>query len=164
MSQITIGELWARREAVETAGATLLGRFLFEFARVDVNLGLCLVWLDAGAKIETLTNQVTDLAFSKRLECLEEAVNRRLAAGHAGRKAYGEWIARAHAMRKIRNELVHGRWGVDPIQEMVVNVVGLPTSPAQRSVGYRLSELENMLRELRDLEKTLASLRERWPL
>lgn len=142
----------------------MLGRFLFEFARIDVNLGLCIVSLDAGGRIEVLTKQVAEWGFSKRLEYLEEAVNQRLPESHPGRAAYCDWIARVHTVRQTRNELVHGRWGVDAVGEKVVNVLGLPTSPEQRSVGYRLSELEDMLRDMQELEAVLRRLRDRWPL
>jgi hypothetical protein len=164
LKDVTAGELWARREALETAGATLLGKMLFAFARIDVNLGLCLVWVDSGTRIESLTRQVSEWSFSRRLECLEAAVNRILPDGHAGRNAYVEWIARAQALRQTRNELVHGRWGVDPAQEKVLNVVGLPTSPDQREIGYTLEDLEAMLREMEDLQTVLVKLRKRWPL
>ena len=43
---LTAGELWALREAMEAAAASLLGHMLFEFSRIDVNLSLCLVWVD----------------------------------------------------------------------------------------------------------------------
>ena len=164
MAEITAGELWARRDALELAGATLLGKLLFEFARVDVNLGLCLVWMEAGARLEVLTKQVSEWGFSKRLDCLKVAVERTFPEGHAGRAAYDEWIARAQAMRQTRNELVHGRWSVDPTEAKVVNVIGLPTSPDQREVGYRLEELEGICQEMRDLQSDLSELRKDWPI
>lgn len=164
MTDITAGELWARREALETAGATLLGRLLFEFARLDMNLGICLVWIDGGARLEALTKQVSEFSFSKKLESLGEAAERVFAEGHAGRTAYAEWLARAHAVRQTRNELVHGRWGVDEVREKVVNVLGLPTSPDQRETGYALAELEAMRVEMKELQALLNRLRERWPL
>jgi hypothetical protein len=164
LKEITAGEMLARREALELAGATLLGKLLFEFARVDVNLGLCLVWIEAGARLESLTKQVSEWGFSKRLEYLEAAVDRGFPIDHAGRAEYGKWIARAHAVRQTRNELVHGRWGVDAAGERVMNVIGLPTSPDQREVGYKLEDLEAILHEMKELQSVLSQLRKRWPL
>jgi hypothetical protein len=164
MKDITAGEHHGRELALEAAGATLLGKMLFAFSRVDVSLGLCLVWVDAGSRIESLTKQVVDLGFGKRLEYLEETVNRVLPEGHPGRPDYFQWIRRAHAIRKIRNELVHGRWGVDAVQNNVLNVVGLPTSPEQREIRYKIADLEAVVREMEDLHVVFGKLRRRWPL
>ena len=157
-------ELQSSREALETAGATLLGRFIYEFARVDVNLGLCLVWIDGGAQIEALTKQVEGWNFAKRLECLKDAVDRKLRIDDAGRAAYTQWIERADSLRITRNELVHSRWGVNPTDGKVVNFLSFPTSDNDRAVGYSLKDLEGMLAEMRDLQAVLGNLRERWPL
>jgi hypothetical protein len=52
MSDITMGELWARRFELEERTASLLGHMLINLSRLDFNLGLCLVWVD-GAQIWT---------------------------------------------------------------------------------------------------------------
>jgi hypothetical protein len=164
MSDITAGEIWARREAIETAGATLLGRILFEFARIDVNLGLCLVSLEGGARREERTKQVSVLGFSKRLDYLEAAVNRMSINDHVGRAEYAAWLGRAHAVRQVRNDVVHGRWGMDDMGEKLINIIGLPGAPDERKVEYGLDELEKLLSEMKNLQKMLRKLQMKWPL
>jgi len=66
--------------------------------------------------------------------------------------------------RQQRNNLVHGRWGVEAHKNKVVNVIGLPTSSAQQSIEYTLEELAEVNEELRKLQSELARLREHWPL
>ncbi len=41
-------QLHEKHEALKLAAATLRGQMLFEFSRVDVDLGTCLVWVDDG--------------------------------------------------------------------------------------------------------------------
>jgi hypothetical protein len=164
LSELTAGQIWEAREALEKAAATLLGKMLFEFSRLDVNLGLCVVWTDSGQRLEELTKQVVEFSFHKKLDFLRQSVERALPNGSKRHAAYAKWIARANASRLRRNQLVHGRWGVDPIQGYVINVIGLPTSPEQREFRYTLADLEGVLEELRQLQASLFELRERWPL
>lgn len=164
MSELTAGQLWERREGLESAGATLLGKMLFEFARLDVAVDLCAVWVDGGRRLEVLTAQISEFGFNKKLEFIEGFVNRMLPHGSSGQNEYAKWLEQAHSTRQTRNELVHGRWGVDPLRAQVVNVIGLPTSPEQREVRYTLADLEEIVEDLKRLQVGLNELRSRWPL
>jgi len=164
MSEITAGELAAKGDALENGAACLLGHMLFEFSRLDMNLGLCLVWVDGGASIETQTKNVKDLVLKSKLDVLTKHVIAKLPLGSKQRHAYEVWIARAHSVRQLRNNLVHGRWGVEASRDKVVNVIGLPTSDSQQSKEYTLEELAEINAELRALQLELSRLRRQWPL
>lgn len=164
MSDTTAGELWARREALEQEAATMLGHMLFEFSRLDVSLGLCLVWVDSGAKLQSLSETVADLNLNAKLLELSKHVHAKLPNGSKRHKAYVAWLERAHKVRQQRNELVHGRWGIEAHKNKVVNVIGLPTSESQRTVEYTIGELAAINQELRLLQHELSRLREHWPL
>jgi hypothetical protein len=161
---MTAGELWAHRDAMEAAAASLLGRMLFEFSRIDVNLGLCLVWADSGADLERLTPKVAALSFHSKLSELSKHVERKLPPGSKRRNAYDRWLERMHVARVERNRLVHGRWGIEAHRHRVVNVVGLPTGDGQQCVEYSIDELAAVNEELRSLEHELRPLRTQWPL
>jgi hypothetical protein len=60
--------------------------------------------------------------------------------------------------------LVHGRWGVEPIKNRVVNVIGLPTSPEQRTVEYAIVDLKRVLEKIVELQQRLSVLRAESPL
>lgn len=160
MSEITA----EARDALEQAAAALLGTFLFEFSRLDMNLGLFVVWTDRGQHLDALTRQVADFSFHKKLDFLGQVMDRSLVEGSEGRKAYMSWLDQAHALRQRRNELVHGRWGVDLAREQVVNVVGLPTSSEQRAIRYSLGDLREILGDIQRLGREMEELRRRWPL
>lgn len=164
MIELTAGQVLEAREQLEQSAATLLGKMLFEFSRLDVNLGLCVVWIDNGRRLEELTKQVADFSFHKKLDFLSQYVEGNLPKGSKRHTAYSEWIARAHASRVKRNQLVHGRWGVDPTHGHVINVIGLPTSPEQSEIRYSLADLESVFMELVQLQARLQEVRERWPL
>lgn len=109
------GEILAARNTLEEAAATLLGRMLFEFARLDVALGMCIVCADVYRDREILMSEVSSLSFHKRLKSLNQFVETAFVEGSKKRTAYAEWIQRTRTMRLLRNDLVHGRWGIDPV-------------------------------------------------
>jgi hypothetical protein len=164
MPELTGQQLWQAQQTLEESAANLLGKMLFEFARLDMALGLCIVWVEGGRRLEALTKQAAQFSFHRRLDFLAQCVDSSLPKGSKRHTAYSEWLKMAHISRLQRNELVHGRWGVDAAQNQVVNVVGLPTSPDQREVRYSLEELNAVLVELHRLQVRLSRLRERWPL
>ena len=160
----TAGELWAHKEKLETDAAYQLGHMIFEFSRLDVNLGLCLVWVDGGARIESLTKSVENINLKGKLDELRKHVEAKLPDGSKRRKAYEAWIQRTDAIRQQRNNLVHGRWGVEAVNNKVVNVVGLPTSNEQQVTRYGIGELVAINDELRALQNELSRLRDHWPV
>lgn len=164
MEDLTARELWARRDQLENDAALQLGYMIFEFSRLDMNLGLCLVWVDGGKRLQSLTKTVADMNLKNKLDELASHVKAKLPAGSKRRKAYDVWIERTHIIRQQRNGLVHGRWGVEAHINKVVNVIGLPTSDAQQAFHYGIDELVAINDELRSLQRELNRLREHWPL
>ena len=158
-SDWSAGEIWDAHDKLETETATLLGRLLFSFSRLDVNLGLCLVWVDHGRRITALTPKVTEMNFHKKLNQLAKAVAAKFGEGSKEAADWSLWIEQAHASRELRNRLVHGRWGVDPIAGEAINVVGLPTSPDQHELRYSLPALRKAVDEVQQLQARLSELR-----
>lgn len=148
---------------MQAEAASLLGQMLFAFSYIDVNLGLCLAWMDSGANLEALSKSIEGQSIHAKLETLSKQSAAKLPAGSKGRAAYERWIERVHAARVQRNQMVHGRWGIEPRSHKVVNVIGLP-SGTQQSIDYTLAELTAFNDELRALERELGRLREHWPL
>ncbi|KAA5842459.1 hypothetical protein F2A38_12400 [Pseudomonas chlororaphis] len=159
----TAGQLMARQEAMQAEAASLLGQMLFAFSSIDVNLGLCLACLDNGTKLETLSKSIEGRKIHTKLKTLSTRVAERLPADSKHRAAYERWIERVHAARLRRNQMVHGRWGVEALRHKVVNVIGLP-SGTQKCVEYSLAELAAFNKELYALERELARLRAHCPL
>lgn len=159
----TAGQLWARHNAMEAEAASLLGQMLFAFSYIEVNLGLCLAWADHGAKLEALSKSIEGQGIHEKLKTLSKHVSEKLPVGSKRRLAYERWIERVDVARMQRNQMVHGRWGIEARRHKVVNVIGLP-SGTQRSVEYTIAELAAFNEELRALERELRRLREHWPL
>lgn len=159
----TAGQLWVRHDAMQAEAASLLGQMLFAFSYIDVNLGLCLAWMDNGSKLEAASKSVESQTVHEKLVALSKQVTEKLPAGSKRRTAYERWIERVHSARQVRNQMVHGRWGIEASRNKVVNVVGLP-SGTQQCIEYTIAELGAFNEELRALERELKRLRNQWPL
>ncbi len=104
------------------------------------------------------------MTFSNKLDELLKQVMAKLPNGSKRHRAYAEWIDRAQAIRKQRNDFVHGRWGIETQRNKVVNIIGLPTSDEQQVAEYEIGELAAVNDEIRSLQTELNRLREHWRL
>ena len=164
MSDFTAGQASVEADALEQSVASVLGRMLFEFARLDMALGLCLAWSDNGRQIDARSDQVSHYGFHKRLDYLRTLVFEAFPAESREHIEYCEWLTRADKVRLVRNKLVHGRWGIDPYRQQAINIVGLPTSAEQAETRYTIEELEATLAEMKVLGARFSALRGQWPL
>lgn len=130
---------------------------LFAFGRLEFALGL---WV---ANIAQISYRAA-ASFHGRLRELERAVDLCCADGSPAKAAYKEWIARAQAVRNTRNQLIHGRWGVDPESEHVINVLASQDCSEQREIRYTLEALAAVVESTVALHSDLGKLQMRWPL
>ena len=107
-------------EKLEREAATILGYMLFEYSRLDMELGLALVWANNGEKLTELTNKLNNEVFNSKLNVLEKLVKKKYIVGTKAENRYSKWISNAHKVRTLRNQLFHGRWGIKPQQQLIV--------------------------------------------
>jgi len=98
----------------ERAFHELLGRLAHAHASLDFNVGLQLNWL--GPYLAVTVQHLLDarrVAFAKRLSALRELVLELFeGAPESARTEFESWFERAAEMKALRNDYVHGRWGV----------------------------------------------------
>ncbi|MDZ7656151.1 MAG: hypothetical protein U0997_09425 [Sulfurimicrobium sp.] len=164
MESFTYRDIGEKRNALEHDAATLLGRMLFEFGRLDMSVGLCLAWVGGGKQLESRTRKFEEAGFNAKLEALAADVESFMPKGSKRHSAYSNWIERAHKLREIRNQLAHGRWGFDAANGLAINIIGLPTSTTQIENHYTLGELESVVENLLSLTAELNQLRDRWSI
>lgn len=163
MKESTGSDIERAHQGLEQASATTLGRMIFEFSQLDTNLGLMLAWSNDGSQLGKLTNRVSGYTFHKKLDFLAELSQSKYQGNQKAMDAHAKWLAEANEVRANRNDIVHGRWGVDHMNNEVVNIVGLP-SGEQVERRYSISELKAALDRMKTLQNQLSSLRERYPL
>jgi len=92
----------------------LLGRLAHAHASLDFNVGLQLNWL--GPYLQVKVHHLLDakkVMFAKRLGTLKQLVFELFEnAGDAALDEFQQWFEAADAMKALRNDYVHGRWGV----------------------------------------------------
>jgi hypothetical protein len=148
--------------ALKREVALRLGFMVMEFSRLEMELGLTLVWANDGADKDAMALRLRRANFNDRLRLLRD----HLAARRDAHPDYRAWLTDANHARKLRNRLIHGRWGFrDPeAAAPVTNVRGDPWSDELDEVDTSLAELDTQLEQLKSLRRRLAALREAVPL
>jgi UDP-2,3-diacylglucosamine pyrophosphatase LpxH len=125
---------------LEAMAAQHLGRLLFVFGGLELNLGQTLVNTRPPAEAESEAARVEKLAFGEKLDELES----RVLASHAGDAEtlarWRKWFLAADTLRKLRNRFAHGRWEFQHYHQQIVHVCRLPGSGDQEEVRYTLDE------------------------
>lgn len=67
-------EIEEERDRLEREAATILGFVIFEYSRLDMEVGWMLSWSDDGKELEKLTKKFRDFDFNKRLKSLQKSV------------------------------------------------------------------------------------------
>ena len=164
MTELTAAQAELAAENLELAAQVALGRMLFEYSRLDLALSLLIVWSDEGKNIAGMTEKIERYTFIEKLSFLTELLNKLPVERLSTKTAYANWLRDAHRNRMIRNQLVHGRWGIDPYSAQVLNVVGLPTSTKQREIRYSIKRLTDSVEDIRKLQERLQDLRTHSPV
>ena len=133
MNELNAGDVWRIHEELERDAASALGRAMFAFSSLDMNLGLMVASALRYLGKESQAAKVDSLNFKVRLEFVENYVVTTPEVDPKAVSAVRAWVSQAHTARLQRNQLVHGRWGVDPYKRKALNIVGLPSSDAQQT-------------------------------
>jgi hypothetical protein len=142
------------------AVALRLGRMVMEYSRLEMELGLLLHGIDGGREAAAMALELRRADFNQRLGMLRSRL-RALPHAPAG---YGAWVREADEARRLRNRVMHGRWGFHPDAQTFTNVRGDPFSDEQTEETLTLADLDARLEQLRSLRRRLHELRRSAPL
>ena len=137
----------------------LLGRLVRAHSNFDYNVGLQLNWLGRyyGESVEEVLNPLKP--FCERLKLLKRFIlNAFQGAGEGALSEFKDWFRQAHELKGLRNDYVHGRWGL-PIQFADVNHLLRFTPLHWDTSGNRGDETVTMtLEEFADQVKSVEKL------
>ena len=146
------------RDKLEREVAALLGFMLFEYARLDMALGMALAWADGGRDLKVRSEQLAGANLHSKLVAFDNAAQAKFERNPDTKEAFLMLIHDAHRAREFRNTLVHGGWGFEATEQTAVCVTGLPTSVGQREIRYTISDLEGTLESVRSVRQRLRKL------
>ena len=133
------------------------------YARLDVNLALY-VANSRGQEMRAQTlEELENTSFKVKLDRLLPAVRREYGVDPESSATWDEWLKSANKLRCKRNDLIHGRWGINEARSLVFNVIGLPGSPKQLEVTYTLDDLADEVELAIEVSKRFTELRDKWP-
>ena len=143
---------------LEAMAAQHLGRLLFVFGRLEMNLGLALAHARPAGAFALDAAGVERLPFSEKLAAFEAAALQRHADNAQALARWMAWFAAAHALRKLRKDFGHGRWDFQNRQGQIVHVSNLPDSPVQEVARYTLDEFAEKVAEAEELSEKFYTL------
>jgi len=149
---------------LEAMAAQHLGRLLFVFGRLEMDLELALVHMRPSSESEMECARIDKLSFSEKLAEFEAAALRRHADDEQALARWTAWFAAAHALRKLRNDFAHGRWGFQNVPQQIVHVLNLPDSPHQEVSRYTLDEFAARVAEAEELSEQFYTLTTLYPV
>jgi hypothetical protein len=143
---------------VEATAALHLGRLLFVFGRMELDLALALLKAQAAEDAKGAIVRVEKLSFSEKLCEFEALVLQRHADDAPVLARWRRWFAAANGLGKLRNDFAHGRWGFQNMQQQIVHVSHLPGSPNQTEVRYTLAGFAARVAEAEDVAEEFCVL------
>jgi hypothetical protein len=143
---------------VEATAALHLGRLLFVFGRMELDVALALLKAQAAEDAERTILRVEQLSFGEKLREFEALVLQRHADDAPVLARWQRWFAAANGLCKLRNDFAHGRWGFQNMQQQIVHVSHLPGSPNQTEVRYTLAGFAARVAEAEDVAEEFCVL------
>jgi hypothetical protein len=143
---------------VEATAALHLGRLLFVFGRMELNLGMALVHAQPAEDFEREIVRVEQLAFGEKLREFEALMLQRHAGDADLLARWQRWFGAAQGLRKLKDAFAHGRWGFQNMQQQIVHVSKLPGSPDQDEVRYTLAGFAARVVEAEDVAEEFCAL------
>jgi hypothetical protein len=147
---------------IEATAALHLGRLLFVFGRMELNLGQALVGAQPAEASGREIVRVERLSFDAKLREFEALARHAEDAPVLAR--WQRWFAAAHGLRKLRNDFAHGRWGFQNMQQQIIHVSNLPGSPNQDEVRYTLAGFAARVAEAEDVADEFCALTSMHPV
>ena len=164
MSEYTVGEAMRVREELEQDAASALGRALLAFSRLDIALGLMVASALRSEGHASRAERVGSMSFKERLDQMQAFGERLATTSGEAANALRDWLSQAERARRIRNQLVHGRWDIDPHNRRALNIVNGPALDVQEVIAYTMEELDAVGGDVKRLTTLLATTRRRWRL
>jgi hypothetical protein len=143
---------------VEAMAALHLGRLLFVFGRLELDLGLALVNAQPAEAFEREAARVEKLDFGQKLRRFEALTLPRHADDAPLLARWQRWFAAAHGLCRLRNAFAHGRWGFQNMRQEIMHVSTLPGSPNQDEVRYTLAGFAARVAEAEDIAEEFCAL------
>ena len=154
---LPIPEVELSAEDLEDFASRYLGKLLFVFSRIELNLTLNLVVMSVTARMGESEAALSNCYFARKLDfflCFADVLHQEradfLLACHA-------WHAAAKSICLKRNRFAHGRWAILPSTQQVVHVSGYPGGH-QDEVRYALADLRAIVLEAENVHAQLLEL------
>ncbi len=162
MTEPTAGDLYKLREELEVRVARALGDIILRMSRLDTNLSLMISSIHQIQGKAVSDESLFESSLHGRLKILRKFVHGATEFSPHVRKAMLSWLREVDEARSWRNQLIHGRWDIDPRRRVLLNLTGLGEVRERRA--YTMEELDAFIETLERLNSELSRMRRQWQL
>jgi hypothetical protein len=149
---------------LEAMAAQHLGRLLFVFGRLELNLGLALVRARPADQFGREIARVEKLPLAAKLREIEALVLRCSADDAPELARWKKWFTAAHALCELKDDFAHGRWDFQNMQQQIVHAGNLPGSAHPDEVRYTLDEFSAHVARAEEVAEEFSTLRDMHPV
>ena len=142
----------------------LVGRLVMVYSGLDLNLALYVAGWRGDARRQESLADLDNTSFKAKLDLVLLAARQEYGDNAACISDWQAWLEMANELRRKRNDLMHGRWGILERQAVVINITGLPGLPSQHEVRYTLADLSEEADLAVQVARRFEELRSKWPL
>ena len=149
---------------IKDEAAKAIGLIIFEFSQLEVNIDFCIICSSNGINREQLIKKFNQKNFTTKLEFIEKLATKTFNQKPKELNKYIDWLKDTKKIRDFRNRLAHGRYGFNPNNGSIANVIGIPTSIASSETTYTINELNNIVDNINKLSARLNAMRIECPI
>jgi hypothetical protein len=149
---------------LEAMAAQHLGRLLFVFGRLELNLGLALVRTSPVGQFGREIARVEKLPFAAKLREFETLVLRCHADDAPVLARWTKWFTAAHVLSELKDDFAHGRWDFQNMPQQIVHAGNLPGSAHLDEVRYTLDEFAAHVARAEEVAEEFSTLRDMHPV
>ena len=162
MSEPTAGDLHRLRAELEVQIASALGRIILRMSRLDTNLGLMVASINRLQGKTASDASLSEKSLHARLRVVRKFIGQSPELGPTARQAMTNWWKEVDAARSWRNQLIHGRWDIDPQRRVLLDLTGL--GEVHERGAYTMEDLDAFVATLERLNQDLNRMRREWRL
>jgi len=148
---------------LESIASENIGKIIFAFSRLELNINLCLQWAVSASDFHTVNPLVERLSFKNKIDALIEIIEIKFSTSPECISDFKSWHHELDKFRAKRNSFIHGRWGFIHAKQEIVNIApGMIGPDRLKENRYGVDDLRKELLAIESISNEFHRIRQKW--